>query len=183
MLTRCCTGVRETSYSDMLIKRPNARPAAMLSIFARPGSCVYCSPAALVIAIVTNRSRPTIRASGVNTMRGSLCVGVGTTPSVGRASVGSPTGTVTMAVPFGRVRVKVVRALVGRKQYPKSTQLSPPAPVFPLLGVNDETAVCRLGSAVIRSVAIPFELSLSQFRGLGFAQVFFPLRLQQKNSC
>jgi hypothetical protein len=64
-------------------------------------------------------------ASGVNTITGSAVVS-----EVGAAIVGSPTGTVIMAVPFGIVIVMVVRDLAGRKQYPRSTQLSPPSPLF-----------------------------------------------------
>jgi len=65
-----------------------------------------------------------LSASGVNTIIGSALVSL-----VGAAIVGNPIGTVIIAVPEGMVIVIVVLALVGRKQYPKSTQLRPDSPV------------------------------------------------------
>jgi len=76
---------------------------------------------------------------GVKTIGASGLVGAGADDGAGvgpsmvargsnRSGVGSPTGTVmTVAVPLTVTDI-VVFALLGREQYPISTQLSPPAP-------------------------------------------------------
>jgi hypothetical protein len=90
-------------------------------------------------------------ASGLNTITGSGA------SDVGAASVGRPTGTVMIAVPFGIVIVIVVLDFDGRKQYPKSTQLRPFAPVY----VAWNVAAAAVGAGVTR-VDTPLEPILSQ---------------------
>jgi hypothetical protein len=94
-------------------------------------------------------------------MTGAVCFGVFMFPSVGRASVGRPAGTVMMAVPFGIVNVKIWRDFGAREQYPISTQLSPSAPDLPGGGVNvDAGRTERVVST--RAVALPLGARRSQ---------------------